>query len=132
MGIDLRRADICVPQEVLNIADIGALFEEMGGKTMTKRMKWDFFGDDSSFASLFKYFLSRPRCEFTSLITGKKKDGRGGFAMGSKITDERSREHNDSIFGSFGLCDMDDLTISIDIGSSEIDNFADTQTASVS
>src|SRR5215207_6753557 len=46
--VDLRRCDVCVPQHLLNGAQVGATFEEMCGERMPERVWRDVLLDTSA------------------------------------------------------------------------------------
>ena len=45
MGVAFGGAEVGVAEERLDVADVGAAFEEVGGKGVAETMDRDFFGD---------------------------------------------------------------------------------------
>ena len=57
MGVALGGTEVGVAEECLDIAYVGAVFKEVGGKGMTEAMDGCFFGDLGAADGVFKNFL---------------------------------------------------------------------------
>jgi len=68
MRIDLRGLGIGVAEEFLDIADVRAVFEEVGGKAVAKGMDAYVFHYSNFIFSSGKDFLYRARAEMTPFL----------------------------------------------------------------
>ena len=67
MGVDLRGSGALVAQEILDNSEIGAPFQEVGGKAVPERMRRYFLLDSCCRCGVFHDPLNRPGSE---MVTG--------------------------------------------------------------
>ena len=70
MGVDLSGSNISVTEKALNGAQVGAIHEKVGGKTMTKSVRGDMFGDASKTGIFLNDTLNRARTKSTKISRG--------------------------------------------------------------
>ena len=70
--IALRRANISVSEQFLNVTNVCAIFQKMRRKTVAQRMKSCCTSDTRAPESIFKNFLGRSRTQFATAFTLKK------------------------------------------------------------
>lgn len=141
MGVDLSGADVGVAEHGLDGADVGAVHEEIGGKTVAEGVGGDMLGDAGC----------------TSVFFDDAFDGAGGetaeitrsvnFALTATIVEEEwsesilafveiggnpvgggGRNENGAIFAAFAAND-EFATVEIDGVAVEFDEFGDAETA---
>lgn len=59
MSVDLSSGNRGVAEELLNLADIGAIGQQVGSKRVTKSVRSDFFGDAGLDSVFFDQTLDR-------------------------------------------------------------------------
>ena len=78
MGVNLGGADIAVTKERLDGAEIGTVHEEVGGKTVTKGVGCDMFGDAGGLGVFFDHALNAARGEAAIVTVGVGDAGVAG------------------------------------------------------
>ena len=138
MGIDLGRRDVGVAQKFLNDAEVGAVFEKVGGVRVPHEVGEDALIDASGSCPLADDLPDAFPCE--RLASSVEKDGVAGSFSG-KFAPCLGNVGVES-FGGFGADgnvarffslarDSEELFFPIVIFEFERDEFADTQPASV-
>jgi len=62
MGVTLSGAEVGMAEEGLNIADVGAAFEEVSGESMAKAVNRKFFGDFGAADGVVEDVLGGTNC----------------------------------------------------------------------
>jgi hypothetical protein len=112
-----------VAEKQLDSAEIGARFEQVYCKGMSKRMRRDRFGQTTPHARQPTGPLNRP---FVHRLIGPlswKEPGRrpGGPPPRPKLVEQRPREHDVAVSRPFTLGDMQDHSATIDIADPQSD-----------
>src|SRR6516164_8468986 len=126
-GVERRRIELFVPEQHLDDADIGLLFQEMGGKAMPQCVDADTFGNAGT-----------PRCQANDAVelartrmlpaVARKQPGLSGRHPSLLARDpppvaqqlkKIGRENDIPILLALALFDPDDHAVTIDIGELE-------------
>src|SRR5437762_5602365 len=118
-----------MPEQELNLADVGTLFEQVTGKSVAQRMGWDGFRNLRNQTGLPALQLNR---QLTDVLARKLAREEPIFRLldeppCTQDLEESLREHNVAIFLPFALLDPDDHTFAVDRGRGEGDGLGDTQ-----
>lgn len=70
VGVNLRSVDTGVAQHGLHTTQVGAVFEQVGGKTMSQSMRSHFFGYTGTRGVFFDHALDTTSSEPTVFGTG--------------------------------------------------------------
>lgn len=71
VSIELSRSDVLMSQQFLNVANIDAVFEEMGGETVTQTVERRIAIHPTLCECIFEYLLSGSRRQFPSSFAFK-------------------------------------------------------------
>src|SRR5215469_1200983 len=97
-------------EQQLDGTNVGALFQEVDGKSVSKRMRRDRFRDLANTVGLLALLLNRKSCDVPAREVSWEEPVLGLFDSppGTQDLQEFRREHNVAVFLPFTLLDPDD------------------------
>src|SRR6202030_269465 len=136
------RIELVVTEESLNDADIGPTFEQMGRKTVARRMQRHRLLDAGRVSRLVKQTIELPGRHRLSWLAAREQPAL--LLRHARIVTSRShlpplpqqierlwRQHDVAVFAPLGLHDADDVLRAVDIANPEPDHLARAQTCAV-
>ena len=132
MSVYLGRADVAMSEKLLNNADIYAIFEEMGGITVSEGMYRSLFFDSCLLKSRFHNLLHTSLRISSSTLSLKYILLRTIFLIIiAKKWEKFFRKWNIAIFFSFGLTDFQSHPLRVYIGYFEIHTFGKSESSCI-
>lgn len=125
VGVDFGGTGGFVAEEGLDVAEVGAVFEEVGGKAVAKGVDGDAFFDAGFFDGFFEDGLDAT--VGIGLVVGAFEEVFFGFEFGDVATEEVEGfggEKGVAVFFTFGLGDADLHAFGVYVVLFQCDGFA--------
>jgi hypothetical protein len=137
-GVSRSRIDAGVPEQHLDDADIGSVFEEVSGETVAESVDGDVFGDAGAEDGFAAGDGEGGGAEMAILFPGGEEEilglpgsGEGGADVAAEDVEEARGEHGVAVFVTFALLDAEEHAAGIDVGDFEGEGFGDAESGSV-
>ena len=128
-----RCGQAAMTEQQLNGTNIGALFQQVNRKSVSKRMRRDGFRNLANTVGLLALTLDCKSCDVLAREVSWEEPVLGLFDSppGTQNLQEFRREHRVPIFPPFTLLDPDDHALAVDRGRCECDGFGDAQACGI-
>lgn len=130
MGIDLGGFGTGVAEEDLDVAKVGAVFEEVGGEAVSETVDRDVFGHFGDGAGAVEDFFHGSDAEVAAFLAFEEPGvGVVHFKVGEDELAGFFGEEGIAVFAAFTAADEDDVSIEIDVRDFQLGDFADAEAA---
>jgi hypothetical protein len=122
-----------VAEEFLDVADVGAAFEEVGSEAVAEGMGAGASRDAGTGTSEFDDFLGGPDGE-RAVGAGAREEPGGGAILAYVVAESGEcafGEESVAVLSTFARADMDELAVGIDVVDAQADDFSDAEAGGI-
>src|SRR5215469_6576614 len=123
-GVECRRVELLVSEQHLDDADIGLLFQKMGGKAVPQRVNTDTLGNAGALGCHANEPVELAPTDVLSPVAGEQPRLAGmhpsllarGAPPFTQYIEQVGRENDVAILLALALLDPDDHSVAVDVG----------------